>query len=108
MMDVGLHWKGWTVPQAEQCLRENTTLPERFVQYETQRYVAWPAQALAYKVGELRILAMRRAAERTLGDRFDIRAFHDALIDGGPMPLEVLERHMQSWAARVKKAPIGR
>ncbi len=108
MMDVGLHWKDWTVPQAEQCLRENTTLPERFVQYETQRYVAWPAQALAYKVGELRILAMRRAAERTLGDRFDIRAFHDALIDGGPMPLEVLERHMQSWAARVKKAPIGR
>jgi uncharacterized protein (DUF885 family) len=100
MMDVGLHWKGWTVPQAEQCLRENTTLPERFVQYETQRYVAWPAQALAYKVGELRILAMRHAAERTLGDRFDIRAFHDALIDGGPMPIEVLERHMRDWVAR--------
>jgi uncharacterized protein (DUF885 family) len=107
MMDVGLHWKGWTVPQAEQCLRENTTLPERFVQYETQRYVAWPAQALAYKVGELRILAMRHAAERTLGDRFDIRAFHDALIDGGPMPLEVLERHMQAWAAQVNRSPTS-
>ena len=97
MMDVGLHWKGWTVAQAEQCLRDNTTLPERFVQYETQRYVAWPAQALAYKVGELRILSIRQAAERRLGERFDIRAFHDALLDDGPMPLPVLERHMQSW-----------
>jgi uncharacterized protein (DUF885 family) len=107
MMDVGLHWKGWTVPQAEQCLREHTTLPEDFVRYETQRYVAWPAQALAYKVGELRILAMRRAAEQALGPRFDIRAFHDALLDDGPMPLEVLERHMQSWA-RLQQAGVAK
>ncbi len=104
MMDVGLHARGWTVPQAEQCLRDNTTLPEKFVQYETQRYVAWPAQALAYKVGEMRILAMRAAAERTLGSRFDIRAFHDALLDDGPMPLEVLERHMRDWATLAGRA----
>jgi uncharacterized protein (DUF885 family) len=104
MMDVGLHARGWTVPQAEQCLRDNTTLPEKFVQYETQRYVAWPAQALAYKVGEMRILAMRAAAERTLGSRFDIRAFHDALLDDGPMPLEILERHMRDWATVASRA----
>lgn len=107
MMDVGLHWKGWSVAQAEQCLRDNTTLPEDFVRYETQRYMAWPAQALAYKVGELRILSMRHEAEQTLGSRFDIRAFHDALLDDGPMPLEVLERHLRTWAAQQKAAPVG-
>ncbi len=105
MMDVGLHWKGWTVPQAEQCLRDNTTLPEDFVHYETQRYVAWPGQALAYKVGEMRILAIRRDAERELGARFDIRAFHDAVLDDGPMPIEILERHMHDWvAAQARRA----
>jgi uncharacterized protein (DUF885 family) len=106
MMDVGLHWKGWTVAQAEQCLRDNTTLPEDFIRYETQRYVAWPGQALAYKVGEMRILAIRREAEHALGPRFDIRSFHDALLDDGPMPIEVLERHMQGWVARQGLRPV--
>ena len=106
MMDVGLHWKGWTVPQAEQCLRDNTTLPEDFVRYETQRYVAWPGQALAYKVGELRILGIRSRAEAALGARFDIRSFHDALLDDGPMPIEVLERHMQDWIARQSRRAV--
>lgn len=99
VMDVGIHWKGWSAEQAAACLRDNTTLPERVVAGETQRYIAWPAQALAYKVGELRILALRRRAETALGPRFDIRAFHDALIGDGPMPLAVLEDHMAAWLA---------
>ena len=96
MMDVGLHWKGWTVTQAESCLRENTTLPDSVIRYETQRYIAWPAQALAYKVGELHFLALRAEAQAALGPRFDIRAFHDALLDDGPMPLEILEDNIRS------------
>ena len=96
-MDVGIHWKGWSAERAEQCLRDYTTLPERFVRYETQRYIAWPAQALAYKVGELRFLQLRRDAENALGPRFEIRAFHDALLDEGPMPLAILEERMAEW-----------
>ena len=97
-MDVGIHWKGWSAEQAEQCLRDNTTLPERIVHYETQRYIAWPAQALAYKIGELKITELRRNAEQVLGAGFDVRAFHDALLDEGPMPLSILEEQMTAWA----------
>ncbi|MDE1146587.1 MAG: DUF885 family protein [Azospirillaceae bacterium] len=99
MMDVGIHWKGWSADQAERCLRENTALPERVVVGETQRYIAWPAQALAYKVGELRFLDERHRAEQALGARFDIRAFHDALLDDGPMPMAILHDQMDRWIA---------
>jgi uncharacterized protein (DUF885 family) len=100
MMDVGIHWKGWSAEQAASCLRDNTALPERAVLGETQRYIAWPAQALAYKVGELKFLAERRRAEQALGARFDIRAFHDALLDDGPMPMDILHDQMGRWLAR--------
>ena len=96
-MDVGIHWKGWSREQAESCLRENTALPETSVVRETQRYIAWPAQALAYKVGELQFLAERRRAEEALGARFDIRAFHDAVLDDGPMPLAILHEQVGRW-----------
>ena len=96
-MDVGIHWKGWSVEEAERCLRENTSLPERVVRYETQRYIAWPGQALAYKIGELSIVESRARAERALGEHFDIRAFHDAIIDEGPMPLSILEERLATW-----------
>jgi uncharacterized protein (DUF885 family) len=96
-MDVGIHWKGWTREQAEACLRENTALPETAVVGETQRYIAWPAQALAYKIGELQFLAERRRAEQALGARFDIRAFHDAVLDDGPMPLSIVHEHISRW-----------
>ncbi len=97
MMDVGIHWKGWSKDQAESCLRENTALPETVVVYETQRYIAWPAQALAYKIGEMQILAERARAEHALGARFDIRAFHDAVLDDGPMPLSIMHEQISRW-----------
>jgi uncharacterized protein (DUF885 family) len=96
-MDVGIHWKGWSRGQAESCLRENTALPETTVVRETQRYIAWPAQALAYKIGELQFLAERRRAEQALGPRFDVRAFHDAVLDEGPMPLSILHEQIGRW-----------
>jgi uncharacterized protein (DUF885 family) len=96
-MDVGIHWKGWSKEQAESCLRDNTALPETTVVRETQRYIAWPAQALAYKIGELQFLAERRRAELALGTRFDIRAFHDAVLDDGPMPLSILHEQISRW-----------
>jgi uncharacterized protein (DUF885 family) len=96
-MDVGIHWKGWAKGQAESCLRDNTALPETSVEQETQRYIAWPAQALAYKIGELQFLAERRRAEHALGTRFDIRAFHDAVLDDGPMPLSILHERIGRW-----------
>jgi uncharacterized protein (DUF885 family) len=99
-MDVGIHWKGWTAERAMQCLQENTALPDRVVKGETQRYIAWPAQALAYKVGELRFLEERRRAEQALGEGFDIRAFHDAVLDDGPMPLSILHDQVGHWIAR--------
>jgi uncharacterized protein (DUF885 family) len=96
-MDVGIHWKNWSKEQAETCLRDNTALPETTVVRETQRYIAWPAQALAYKIGELQFLAERRRAELALGTRFDIRAFHDAVLDDGPMPLSILHEQISRW-----------
>jgi uncharacterized protein (DUF885 family) len=96
-MDVGIHWKGWSREQAENCLRENTALPETSVVRETQRYIAWPAQALAYKIGELQFVAERHRAEAALGARFDIRAFHDAVLDDGPMPLSILHQQVGRW-----------
>lgn len=104
-MDVGIHWKGWSKEQAESCLRDNTALPESAVERETQRYIAWPAQALAYKIGELQFLAERRRAEDALGTRFDIRAFHDAVLDDGPMPLSILHEQISRWIDVMGREP---
>jgi uncharacterized protein (DUF885 family) len=109
-MDVGIHWKGWSKEQAESCLRDNTALPETSVVQETQRYIAWPAQALAYKIGELRFLAERHRAELALGTKFDIRAFHDAVLDDGPMPLSILHDQISRWikATARERTRLGR
>jgi uncharacterized protein (DUF885 family) len=106
-MDVGIHWKGWSKEQAESCLRDNTALPETAVVRETQRYIAWPAQALAYKIGELQFLAERRRAEDALGTRFDIRAFHDAILDDGPMPLSILHDQISRWIDTTARGHTG-
>ena len=97
VVDVGIHWKGWTRDQAVACLRNNTALADKNIQSEVDRYIAWPGQALGYKVGELRLMEIRHRAEAALGSRFDIRAFHDELLDSGAMPLDVLERRMNAW-----------
>jgi len=97
--DTGIHWLGWTMDQARACFTENTALSPLNIEVELARYVGWPGQALAYKVGELKIMALRRKAEAALGPRFDIRRFHDAVLLAGPLPLNLLERRIDAWIA---------
>jgi len=97
VVDTGIHAKGWTRRQAVDYLAANTSLTMHDIEAEVDRYIAWPGQALAYKIGELRLLALRREAEKVLGERFDLRAFHDTLLGGGAMPLETLEESMRAW-----------
>jgi uncharacterized protein (DUF885 family) len=104
VMDVGIHWKGWDFDQAANCLRENTALPERTIEGETYRYIGWPGQALAYKVGELEILADRKKAEAALGPKFDLRAFHDMVIGSGPMPMTILAERTDHWIDEQKSS----
>ena len=103
VMDTGIHWMRWTREEARQCLARNTALSPAMVDFETNRYISQPGQALAYKIGELRIRAVRARAEKALGPKFDIQAFHDALLDGGPMPLDMLDIFMDKWIARQAK-----
>ncbi|WP_136163190.1 DUF885 domain-containing protein [Sphingomonas flavalba] len=100
VMDTGIHWLRWNREQARECLARNTALSPAMVEFETNRYISQPGQALAYKIGELRIAAIRARAEKALGPKFDIRAFHDALIGDGPIPLALLDAHMDDWIAR--------
>ena len=95
VMDVGIHWQGQAPTDAERCLLDRTTLPQTSAHYETLRYTAWPAQALAYKIGELRFLALRQRAQDRLGARFDVREFHDRLLDDGPVPLGMLDQRIE-------------
>ena len=97
--DTGLHWKGWTLDQAKACFTQNTALAPLNIDVEVARYVGWPGQALAYKVGQLKILELRAKAKSALGDRFDIRRFHDAVLLAGPLPLDLLEGRINAWIA---------
>jgi len=97
VMDVGIHWKGFTRDQALACLRDNTALADKNINNEVDRYIAWPGQALGYKVGELAIMDLRHQAEAALGPRFDERAFHDAVLDEGAMPLSILAARVADW-----------
>jgi uncharacterized protein (DUF885 family) len=99
VMDVGVHWKGWTRDQAVACLKDNSALSDKNIQNETDRYIGWPGQALGYKVGELDILRLRKKAEAALGARFDERSFHDVVLDEGAMPLRVLDQRVDAWIA---------
>ena len=99
VVDTGMHYKGWTRQQAIDFFKANAAKTELDIINEIDRYIGWPGQALAYKIGQLKMLELRRNAEQTLGESFDIRAFHDALLGGGALPLEVLETRMHRWLA---------
>ena len=95
--DTGLHAKDWTRAQAIRFLVEECGLPDGFATVEVLRYMAWPGQALGYKIGELTILALRAKAEQRLGARFDLRAFHDAILEEGHLPISMLRQRMEAW-----------
>ncbi|MGE0828277.1 MAG: DUF885 family protein [Hyphomonadaceae bacterium] len=97
--DTGIHWMGWDIEQARRCFTENSALAPHNIQTELERYISWPGQALAYKIGELRMRAMRREAEATLGEHFNVRQFHDAMLLGGALPIDVLETRVRTWVA---------
>jgi len=105
VVDTGLHYKKWTRDQVVQFFRDYSTIDEPNVQNETDRYIVWPGQALAYKIGQLTISRLRRRAEAELGGAFDVRAFHDEVLGAGTLPLDVLEARVAAWIARVKRAP---
>jgi len=102
VMDTGMHAMGWSRDRAGACLRENSALAEAEINFELDRYIAWPGQALAYKVGEQTILRLRREAETELGERFDIRAFHDTVLGAGALPLGLLEQRVRMWIVERK------
>ena len=97
VVDTGIHHKHWTRERAIEFFLENTSLSELNVVSEIERYIAWPGQALAYKIGQLKIIELRARAEKAFGERFDIRSFHDELLGDGALALDVLEDKMQSW-----------
>ncbi|MEO0465129.1 MAG: DUF885 domain-containing protein [Pseudomonadota bacterium] len=102
--DTGLHWYGWSREQAEACFIENTALAPLNIETEVTRYIGWPGQALAYKIGELEILKLREEARTVLGPRFDIRDFHDHLLAEGSTPLSTLSARMRQWIEDQKAA----
>jgi uncharacterized protein (DUF885 family) len=95
--DTGIHWLGWDIDEARRCFTENSALAPHNIQTELERYISWPGQALAYKVGELRLRALRREAEQALGEHFNVREFHDRVLLGGALPLDVLEKRVRDW-----------
>lgn len=99
VVDTGMHYKGWTRQQAIDFFKDNAAKTEQDIVNEIDRYISWPGQALAYKIGQLKMLELRHKAEQSLGDRFDIKAFHDALLGGGALPMEMLETRMNRWLA---------
>ncbi len=99
VVDTGLHTEGWTRKRAREYVAANTPKSEDEVAVEVDRYIADPAQALAYKIGELKFQELRKRAQEKLGKRFDIRAFHDTLLGSGPLPLDLLEQNVDAWIA---------
>ena len=99
VVDTGMHSMGWTRQQSIDYFRENTGKTDQDITVEVDRYIVWPGQALAYKLGQLKIRELRGRAEKELGSRFDVRAFHDAVLEQGAVPLSFLDTHMDTWIA---------
>lgn len=104
VVDTGFHYKHWSRQQVVDYFHANSGIDEPDVQSETDRYIAWPAQALGYKIGQLKIIELRERARKELGDRFNIRNFHDDVLGGGALPLDVLELRINAWIAGQKQA----
>jgi uncharacterized protein (DUF885 family) len=97
VVDTGMHAKHWTREQVVQFFRDHSVLDDVEVQSETDRYIVWPGQALAYKIGQMKIVELRERAKKELGSRFDIRGFHDQVLDAGALPLDILEARIDAW-----------
>jgi len=97
VVDTGVHSQHWTRQQMVDFFHQHSGMDETNIQSEVDRYIAWPAQALGYKMGQLKILELRDRAQKTLGPKFDIRAFHDLILDSGPLPLDLLEKQVNAW-----------
>ncbi len=102
VVDTGIHSKGWTRDQVVDFIRKSGAIDEPSIQSETDRYIAWPAQALSYKLGQLKFRELRARAQKELGPKFDLRAFHDEMLNGGTLPLDLLEARTDKWIAQQK------
>jgi uncharacterized protein (DUF885 family) len=102
VVDTGIHAKGWSRDQVVDFMRKSGAVDEPTIQAETDRYISWPAQALSYKLGQLKFRELREMAEKQLGPRFDIRKFHDEMLDGGTLPLDLLQARTEKWIAQQK------
>lgn len=103
VVDTGLHHKHWTRDQVVQFFRDHSAIDEVEIQSETDRYIVWPGQALAYKTGQLKILELRERAQKELGTKFDIRGFHDEVLGAGALPLQELEERIVAWIGRERQ-----
>ncbi len=102
VVDTGVHSQHWTRQQMVDYFHEHSAIDETTIQTEVDRYIAWPGQALAYKIGQMKILELRDRAKKALGDKFDLRAFHDQVLDSGALPLDVLSDRIDAWIAEQK------
>ncbi|PHS25965.1 MAG: DUF885 domain-containing protein [Robiginitomaculum sp.] len=103
VMDTGIHAFGWTREQAMRCLKDNSALALHNIETETDRYISWPGQALGYKIGELTIVRLRKKAETALGEKFDLRAFHDEVLSDGSITMAMLEAKIDRWIIAQKE-----
>jgi uncharacterized protein (DUF885 family) len=103
VLDTGIHAKGWTRDSAVAFFRKSRVVDEPTLQAETDRYISWPAQALSYKLGQLKFRELRDRAQKELGAKFDIKTFHDEMINGGALPLDLLDARTDKWIAQQKQ-----
>jgi uncharacterized protein (DUF885 family) len=106
VVDTGIHAKGWSRDQVVEFFRKSGAVDEPTIQTETDRYISWPAQALSYKLGQLKIRELRQRARKRLGSKFDIRTFHDEMLDGGTLPLDLLDARTDKWIAQQLNAEL--
>jgi uncharacterized protein (DUF885 family) len=105
VVDTGIHAKGWSKAQAVAYMKDNSALTDANIDAEVNRYISWPGQALGYKLGEIKIRELRAKAEAGLGQKFNLRRFHDAVLMQGPVPLDVLDRQIANWIKAEQAKP---